>query len=128
MSEFFKYILFAYSLFGTWINFEKCPMEKVTTGQRTSIVEFYFRFNQTFDYWIFSRNSGILWPQHSPYLMPPEYFMWGYFKERVCINKPQQQPRITSIQKFVRFSQLLTTVIEKEPISVQSKMKNIYVV
>jgi len=30
-----------------------------------------------------------LWPPHSPDLMPPDYFLWGYLKGTVYQNKPQ---------------------------------------
>ena len=44
---------------------------------------------QTFGHRIISRNTEILWPPRSPDLTPPDYFLWGYLKERVYINKPQ---------------------------------------
>ena len=34
-----------------------------------------------------SRNSEISLPSRSPDLTPPDYFLWGYLKERVHINK-----------------------------------------
>ena len=37
---------------------------------------------------IISRNSEISWPSRSPDLTPPDYFLWGYIKERVYINNP----------------------------------------
>ena len=43
---------------------------------------------QIFGHRIISRNSEISWPSRSPDLMPPDYFLWGYLKERVYINKP----------------------------------------
>ena len=32
--------------------------------------------------------SNGLWPPRSPDLRPPDYFLWGYLKGRVCQNKP----------------------------------------
>ncbi len=43
---------------------------------------------QIFGHRIISRNSEISWPSRSPDLTPPDYFLWGYLKERVYINKP----------------------------------------
>ena len=33
--------------------------------------------------------SKGLWPPRSPDLTPPDYFLWGYLKGRVCRNKPR---------------------------------------
>jgi len=33
--------------------------------------------------------SKGLWPRRSPDLTPPDYFLWGYLKGRVCQNKPR---------------------------------------
>lgn len=38
---------------------------------------------------IISRNSEFNWPTRSPDLTAPDYFLWGYLKERVYVNKPQ---------------------------------------
>ena len=38
---------------------------------------------------IILRNSEMYWPSpRSPDLTPPDYFLWGYLKKRVHINKP----------------------------------------
>ena len=30
--------------------------------------------------------TGNPWPAHSPYLSPPDFFLWGYLKEKVYHN------------------------------------------
>ena len=45
--------------------------------------------NEIFDERIISRNSEFNWPARSPDLTAPDYFLWGYLKERVYVNKPQ---------------------------------------
>ena len=34
------------------------------------------------------------WPPRSPDLSPPDYFLWGYLKDRVYVNRPR------TIEKF----------------------------
>ena len=38
---------------------------------------------------LISRFGDIHWPSRSPDLTPPDYFLWGYLKDRVYRNKPQ---------------------------------------
>lgn len=38
---------------------------------------------------LISRFGDINWPSRSPDLTPPDYFLWGYLKDRVYRNKPQ---------------------------------------
>ena len=38
---------------------------------------------------IISRNGNVNWPSRSPDLTIPNFFLWGYLKEKVYINKPQ---------------------------------------
>lgn len=38
---------------------------------------------------IISRNSTFNWPSRSPDLSAPDYFLWGYLKDKVYINKPK---------------------------------------
>jgi hypothetical protein len=38
---------------------------------------------------IISKNSQINWPPRSPDLSAPDYFLWGYLKEWVYVNKPR---------------------------------------
>jgi hypothetical protein len=44
---------------------------------------------QIFGERIISRNSEIFWPARSPDLTAPDYFLWGFLKERVYVNKPE---------------------------------------
>jgi hypothetical protein len=44
---------------------------------------------QLFGELIISRNSQINWPPRSPDLSAPDYFLWGYLKERMYVNKPR---------------------------------------
>lgn len=44
---------------------------------------------QIFGQRIISRNSEINWPARSPDLSACDYFLWGYLKERVYVNKPR---------------------------------------
>lgn len=37
---------------------------------------------------IISRNSDFPWPPRSPDLTAPDFFLWGYLKQKVYINKP----------------------------------------
>ena len=37
---------------------------------------------------VISRSGDVSWPPRSPDLTPPDFFLWGYLKERVYINKP----------------------------------------
>jgi hypothetical protein len=36
-----------------------------------------------------SRRTDFPWPPYSPDLNPPDYFLWGYLKEKVYANNPQ---------------------------------------
>ena len=38
---------------------------------------------------VISKNGDLRWPPRSPDLTPPDFFLWGYLKEKVYINKPQ---------------------------------------
>ena len=38
---------------------------------------------------IISRGCEINWPPQSPDLTSPDFFLWGYLKEKVFVNKPQ---------------------------------------
>lgn len=38
---------------------------------------------------IISKNSEFNWPPRSPDLTAPDFFLWGYLKNRVYINKPK---------------------------------------
>jgi len=44
---------------------------------------------QIFPNRIISKNGDFAWPPRSPDLTPPDFFLWGYLKSKVYINKPQ---------------------------------------
>jgi len=44
---------------------------------------------QIFGERLISRNSGFNWPARSPDLTALDYFLWGYLKDRVYVNKPK---------------------------------------
>lgn len=70
-------------------------------------------FNQIFAHRVISGNSGMVRPLHSPDLV---IYVGGYFKEGVCISKPQtiQLPKDDICIEIGLFqSQILNTVIEK---------------
>jgi hypothetical protein len=69
---------------------------------------------QLFGERIISRNSQINWPPRSPDLSAPYYFLWGYLKERVYVNKPrtlEQLKENTRAEIQARESQTLTNVM-----------------
>ena len=35
-----------------------------------------------------SKNGDFDWPPRSPDLTPPDFFLWGYLKSKVYVNKP----------------------------------------
>jgi len=41
---------------------------------------------------LISRKCDPQWSPHSPDLNPPDFYMWGYLKDRVCGNNPQTIP------------------------------------
>ena len=44
---------------------------------------------QRFDDRVISRRTDNIWASHSPDLNPPDFFLWGYTKDRVYVNKPR---------------------------------------
>ena len=36
-----------------------------------------------------SKSGDLDWPPRSPDLTPPDFFLWGYLKSRVYVNKPR---------------------------------------
>src|SRR6266536_1914717 len=57
-----------------------------------SMLQFYSGYNSTEsarDLTIFSRSTPHIWASHSPDLNPPDFFLWGYTKDRVYVNKPR---------------------------------------
>jgi len=43
---------------------------------------------------LISRRCDPQWSSHSPDLNPPDFYMWGYLKDRVYGNKPQTIPNL----------------------------------
>ncbi|KAK3863612.1 hypothetical protein Pcinc_030638 [Petrolisthes cinctipes] len=44
---------------------------------------------QCFGERIISRYGNVNWPSRSPDLTSPDFFLWGYLKERVYVNKQE---------------------------------------
>lgn len=64
---------------------------------------------------IISRRSDINWPPRSPDLTAPDFFLWGFLKERVYVNKPRNiQALKENIRAEIRGLQpaTLTKVLE----------------
>ena len=70
-------------------------MERLSTEQRTKVVQFYFESQhsiiQTQKYRVF---LILNWPPRSPDLTAPDFFLWGYLKGKVNANMPR------TIQEF----------------------------
>ena len=45
---------------------------------------------------IVSRRTTVGWPPHSPDLSPPDFYLWGFLKDRVYKNTPQTLPALKS--------------------------------
>ena len=43
---------------------------------------------------LISRRCEIEWAPHSPDLNPPDFYLWGYFKDNVYENNPQTIPEL----------------------------------
>lgn len=43
---------------------------------------------------IVSRKTEIQWPPYSPDLSPPDFFLWGYMKDRIYQNSPKTIPQL----------------------------------
>ena len=54
-----------------------------------------------------SRFADALWPPRSPDLNDPDFFLWGYLKEKVCIEMPDtlQQLKRNIIHEINNISQ-----------------------
>jgi len=51
---------------------------------------------------IISKNGDLTWPLRSPDLSAPDFFLWGYLKEKVYINKPRTLEELkTNIQEQI---------------------------
>lgn len=70
---------------------------------------------QIFGERLISKNSAFNWPARSPDLTAPDYFLWGYLKEKVYINKPRTLAQLKeNIRAEIRALQpdTLTRVME----------------
>jgi len=47
---------------------------------------------QRFEGRLISRRCDVEWAPHSPDLNPPDFYLWGYLKDRVYANNPQSIP------------------------------------
>lgn len=48
---------------------------------------------------VISKRGDIEWPPRSPDLSPPDFFLWGYLKNKVYSNKPET---ITALKENIR--------------------------
>ena len=52
---------------------------------------------------IISRYGKVNWPSRSPDLTSPDFFLWGYLKERIYVNKPENLKQLKdNITKEIR--------------------------
>ena len=65
---------------------------------------------------LISRFSGFNWSSRSPDLTAPEFFIWGYLKERVYVNNPRT---IQELKNNIRHE-----IRELEPVILRSVMKS----
>ncbi|CAK9826872.1 hypothetical protein ANTRET_LOCUS4642 [Anthophora retusa] len=68
-----------------------------------------------FDERIISRNSAFNWPPRSPDLTAPDFFLWGYLKEKVYANKSRSLDQLKeNIRTEIRnvMPETLTNVME----------------
>ena len=71
----------------------------------------YLRHNFPWDRLI-SRQTDNPWPSYSQDLNPPDYFLRGYLKDRVCENNPQTREDI--IRREIRWipQEMLSRVVD----------------
>ena len=79
--------------------FEKWGTTSFQTTTLNRTLE-YLRHNFPWDRLI-SRQTDNPWPSYSQDLNPPDYFLRGYLKERVCENNPQTREDI--IRREIRW-------------------------
>ena len=48
---------------------------------------------------LISKNGDFPWPPRSPDLTPPDFYLWGYLKSKVYINKPRT---LTQLKNNIR--------------------------
>ncbi|CAK9821562.1 hypothetical protein ANTRET_LOCUS270 [Anthophora retusa] len=64
---------------------------------------------------IISRNLAFNWPPRSPDLTAPDFFLWGYLKEKMYANKPRSLDQLKeNIRTEIRniMPETLTNVME----------------
>lgn len=50
--------------------------------------------HETFPGRLISRNGDVPWPPRSPDLAPCDFFLWGYLKSKVYVDKPRTIPQL----------------------------------
>lgn len=66
---------------------------------------------------LISRSGDIAWPARSPDLTVPDFFLWGYLKDRVYVNKPQT---IQALKDNIR-----QEIADLEPEMLENVMQNV---
>ena len=56
---------------------------------------------QCFSDELISRRCDPQWLQHSPNLNPPDFYLWGYLKDRVYGNNPQTIPDLKAAIRVI---------------------------
>lgn len=72
---------------------------------------------ELFDDQIISKNVDFAWPPHSSDLTASDFFLWGFLKERVYVNKPQN---IQELKQNIR-----TEIAKLESETLRNVMKNV---
>ena len=76
---------------------------------------------------VISKNAEFFWLPRLPNLTAPDFFLWGYLKEWVYVNKPRTIQELKNIGAEIRRlgPETLRTVMEnavEEPVFVSRKM------
>ena len=71
----------------------------------------YLRHNFPWDRLI-SRQTDNPWPSYSQYLNPPDFFLRGYLKDRVCENNPQTREGIIRKEVSQIAQEMLNRVVD----------------
>ena len=69
-------------------------------GPRVTARNWIAFLRQQFPGRLISRFGDVEWPPRSPDLSPPDYFLWGYLKDRVYANRPRT---IEELKTNIRF-------------------------
>jgi len=73
--------------------------------------------NDVFPRRLISRNGDLAWPARSPDLTAPDFFLWGFLKSKVYVNKPQT---IQHLKDNIRHA-----IEEIQPEMLHDVMKNV---